>query len=262
MILRRLRRAISLCLALVLCVLGYWRARLRGPLSLEQSALWLQSSARAILAGLDIRFTVEGRPPARGLVVSNHLSYLDILILSAAMPCSFVSKIEVRRWPYFGKAARAGATIFLDRTSHASTEASAQEIARRLAFPVPILLFPEGTSTDGSRLLRFHARLFQPATQARAPITAAALRYVLENGVDERQLCWFGNAPFLPHLFKVLGVAGFTADIHFGPPQIYTDPRIAAAETHAEVSAMRGEFRRSVEEIERSTNELCGRPSF
>ncbi len=214
--------------------------RLRGPMALERRALWLQASARSILISLGIESQVEGQPPACGLVVSNHLSYLDILIISAAMPCFFVAKMEIDSWPYFGKAARTGGTIFLDRSSRASAKSVAEQISERLELPVPVLLFPEGTSTDGAQVLRFHSRLIDPATAAGAPITAAAVRYVVEDGdVEERELCWYGDESFATHLWKVLGVAGFSARLWFGEPQIYSDRRIAADRTHAEITAWR-----------------------
>jgi 1-acyl-sn-glycerol-3-phosphate acyltransferase len=174
-------------------------------------------------------------------VVSNHLSYLDILIISAAMPCFFVSKAEVSGWPFFGKAARSGGTIFLDRSSQASAMSVAEQMSERLSLPipVPVLLFPEGTSTDGAQLLRFHSRLIDPATTAGVPITAAGIRYVIEGGVEERELCWYGDEEFLPHLWKVLGVAGFFAELRFGEPHIYTDRRVAADQARAEITAWR-----------------------
>ncbi len=105
---------------------------------------------------------LKGRLRRSGLVVANHLSYLDIVILSAAMPCFFVAKAEIDKWPYFGKAARVGGTMFIDRSSLASAERVATMIGERLKLPVPVLFFPEGTSTDGT-MLRFHSRLFEPA---------------------------------------------------------------------------------------------------
>jgi len=237
--LRRLRRAVALAFALLLCILRFWLARLRGPLTLERRALWLQQAARGILVSLGIRFHIDGHPPTHGLVVSNHLSYLDIVILSAAMPCFFVSKIEVDGWPFFGKAARSGGTLFLDRSSRASAESVARQIIERLELPVPVLLFPEGTSTDGAQVLRFHSRLIDPATSTGAPITAAAVRYVLEDGMAERELCWYGDEAFVTHLWKVLDVAGFSARVRFGLPRVYADRRVAADQTHAEITAMR-----------------------
>ena len=246
MSLRALRRAVALGLALAACVFRYWILRLRGPVPLERRAAWLQQSSRGVLSSLGIRTRVEGRPPARGLIVCNHLSYLDILILSAATPCFFVSKAEIAGWPYFGSAARAGGTVFLVRGDRVSAEAAAAEMAQRLKLTVPLLLFPEGTSTDGSRVLRFHSRLIQPAIDVAAPVTAAAVRYAIDGGVPERELCWFGDAAFLPHLWKALGTAGFSAEVRFGTPRVYTDRRTAAAQTHGEVEDLRAEMRADV----------------
>ena len=91
MILRRLRRAVALVFVLALCIVRYWLRRLRGPLSLQDRALWLQRTARSVLISVGIGSRVEGKPPAHGLVVSNHLSYLEIIIFRAAMPCFFVA---------------------------------------------------------------------------------------------------------------------------------------------------------------------------
>jgi 1-acyl-sn-glycerol-3-phosphate acyltransferase len=234
-----MRRAVALAFALAMCVVRYGLARLRGPMTLERRALWLQGAARAILKVLDIKTQVEGQPPMCGLVVSNHLSYLDIIIISATMPCFFVAKMEIDGWPFFGKAARSGGTIFLDRSSLASAMTVAEQMTERLKLPVPVLLFPEGTSTDGAQVLRFHSRLIDPATTAGAPITAAAIRYVIEGGVEERELCWYGDEEFITHLWKVLGVTGFSAQLRFGEPQIYSDRRVAADQTHAEITAWR-----------------------
>ena len=208
-------------------------------MTLERRALWLQGTARAILRVLDIRSQVEGQPPVCGLVISNHLSYLDIIIISATMPCFFVAKMEIDDWPFFGKAARSGGTIFLDRSSLASAMTVAEQMTERLKLPVPVLLFPEGTSTDGAEVLRFHSRLIDPATSTGAPITAAAIRYVIEGNVEERELCWYGDEEFITHLWKVLGVTGFSAQLRFGEPRVYPHRRVAADQTHAEITAWR-----------------------
>jgi 1-acyl-sn-glycerol-3-phosphate acyltransferase len=230
---------VALVFALVLCVLRYWRLRLRGPITMERRALWTQASAKGILTGLGIDYHVQGQPPVEGLVVSNHLSYLDILILSAAMPCFFVAKMEIGGWPFFGKAARTGGTIFLDRSSLASAMSVADQMSERLKLPIPVLLFPEGTSTDGSEVLPFHPRLIDPATSGGSPITAAAVRYIIDGGVEERELCWYGDTEFVPHLLKALETPGFSARVRFGKPRFYTDRRAAANATHKEVTSMR-----------------------
>lgn len=241
MTLRRLRRAVALGLELILCMVRFCLLRLKGPLTMERRALWVQTTARRILRSLDIRSTVEGRPPDHGLVVSNHLSYVDILVLSAAMPCFFVAKIEIGGWPFFGRAARLGGTIFVDRGNLASAISVAAQMTERLKLPipVPVLLFPEGTSTDGEQVLRFHSRLIDPATSLGVPITPAMVRYVIHDDTPERELCWFGDETFMNHLWKVLGVGGFEAEVWFGEPRIYTDRRVAADRTREEIVAKR-----------------------
>ncbi len=235
---RACRRAVALAFALATCVLQYWSLRVRGPVSLERRALWLQTACRGILSALDIQCDVQGIPPTHGLVVANHLSYLDIVIISAAMPCFFIAKMEIDRWPFFGKAARTGGTIFIDRSSRAATATVARAMKERLRLSVPVLLFPEGTSSDGSIVLRFHPSLFEPATAAGLPVTAAAVKYVIE-GAKERDLCWFDDTLFLPHLWKALGASRFSAAVSFGAPRIYPDRRTAAQSTHREICDLR-----------------------
>ena len=242
MSLRAARRAVALGLVLVMCVVRFWLMRLKGPRTLERRALWVQATSLGILNSMGIQYQIKGHPPARGLVVANHLSYLDVLILSAAMPCFFVAKAEIDRWPFFGKAARTGGTLFIDRSGLASAEKVSEMISERLRLSVPVLFFPEGTSTDGSSLLRFHSRLFEPAIAAGAQVTAAAVRYVIEDGTPERKLCWYGDEAFATHLWKALGVAGFSAEVEFGEPHIYPHRRVAADQTQAEIEAMRSAY--------------------
>ena len=243
MIFRSIRRAVALVFALFLSIVRYGLLRLRGPIPLERRALWSQQTARLILACMGIRCHVEGTPPTHGLVIANHLGIIDVVILSADMPCFFVAKIEVGGLPYFGWAARACGTIFLDRSSLESAMSVADQMVERFKLQVPVLLFPEGTSTDGVQLLPFHPRLIDPATSTGTQITTATIRYVLEGGRPEKELCWWGDEPFGTHMLKILGVAGFTAMVRFGEPRIYTNRRVAADSTRAEIAATREQMK-------------------
>lgn len=238
MSMRATRRALTLGLLLFYCLIRSRLSRLIGPDTPERRAQWNHASAKLVLAALGIRLKITGTPPARGLLVSNHLSYLEVLVYGAALPCFLVSKAEIAGWPFFGPLARAGGTLFIDRGSRESAISVSEEIAARLKGNVPVLFFPEGTSTDGT-LLRFNSRLFIPAVDAGVPVTAAAVRYVPEDGSPERNLCWFGDDEFLPHLLKSLGGPNFSAEVRFGEPRIYSDRRTAANSTYKEVAAMR-----------------------
>jgi 1-acyl-sn-glycerol-3-phosphate acyltransferase len=235
---RMVRRAVTLAFVLATSILHFWLMRLRGPRTLERRARWVQSTCKRVLRSMDICCETEGPIPTQGLVVANHLSYLDIVMLSAAMPCFFVAKHELKSWPFFGKAAREGGTVFIDRSSLASAEAVAGVMSKRLKLNMPVLLFPEGTSTDGA-MRRFHGRLFEPAIAAGAPVTAASIRYVADDGMPERELCWYGDAAFGPHLLKTLNSHGFCAVLRFGQPRVYPDRKTAANETHSEIAEMR-----------------------
>jgi 1-acyl-sn-glycerol-3-phosphate acyltransferase len=103
---------------------------------------------------------------------------------------------------------------------------------------IPVLFFPEGTSTDGT-MLRFHSRLFQPAIDARVPVTAACISYETSDRTPERNLCWFGDDTFAPHLLRTLRTQGIQAKLRFGNPRLYSERRTAADETFQEIAAMR-----------------------
>lgn len=181
----------------------------------------------------------RGTRPAQGLVCSNHLSYLDILIYAAVLPCVFVAKREVERWPAIGALARCGGTIFLDRQSRLSADEVAHQMEHALRAGVAVLLFPEGTSTDGSSVLRFHPTLLEPAVRAHAEITPAAIGYRWPGG-EERAMCWYGDQPFLPHLLATLGRPGVAAEVDFYPERApFAERKAAALELREKVEAMR-----------------------
>jgi len=232
-------RAVALAGSLGTSLIRLMILRTRGPISLAQRAQWMHEAGKSALASMSIRYRVEGPLPTRGLVVSNHLSYLDIVLFAAAHPCFFVSKAEVGRWPGFGFLARAGGTLFIDRNSRTSAARVAREMVERMRNPIPVLVFPEGTSTDGTTVSRFHSTLFEPAVLAGVEITAAAVRYQTAEGFYERDLCWFGEDAFVPHLWKVLAAEPFEAVIRFGEPHAATDRRNAASAAHAEVVELR-----------------------
>lgn len=222
-------------------VLGF---RHRSNLELWQRAQWLHAACGLILRRLRLGLEYRGQRPAQGLICSNHLSYLDILVHAATTPCVFVSRQDVRRWPIFGFFARAGGTIFLDRQSRTSAEKAAAQMVSVLRAGVPILLFPEGTSTDGAEVLRFHPTLLEPAIQLDQEISAAAIGY-RARGVEESDLCWFGDDPFLPHLLRTFGRSAISAEVEFFPDRgTYSDRKSAALGLHEQVEAMRKRMKR------------------
>ncbi|MGA8086029.1 MAG: lysophospholipid acyltransferase family protein [Terracidiphilus sp.] len=229
----------ALVFALSVSILRLGRFRLSGPFTPERRGIWFQATARRVISSLQVGVRITGLPPVHGLVVSNHLSHIDAVIYAAIVPSVMVAKAEVNGWPVIGMMARACGALFVDRLSRSSALEVTEQVAERLKGPLPVLFFPEGTSTDGSEVLRFHSRLFTPAVEAGVPVTTATIRYVIDDGTPERELCWYGDTLLVPHLWKALGVTGFYADVRFGKPKVYHDRREAADQTHDEIVAVR-----------------------
>lgn len=177
----------------------------------------LHETCKKSLAAFDIQVQVEGVRPASGLLVSNHLSYLDILVYSAIVPCAFVSKAEVAHWAVIGHYAIQGGTIFVRREKLLSSRHANQQIVEYLKDGVAVVLFPEGTTTDGARVLRFHSSMLQPAIDAGVAVTPCAMRYEVSGG-SESDAAWWGDMTLAPHAWKLLGKASIRAQVCFGEP--------------------------------------------
>jgi lyso-ornithine lipid O-acyltransferase len=216
---------------------GLWRHRHLPPnASRAQCAEWLHEACARTLHAIDVQLDVEGQLPTRGLIVSNHLSYVDIVALSATLPCVFVSKAEVAQWPIFGPYSRWSGTVFVRRHDRGDVARANDAIRDALREGAPVVLFPEGTTTDGQRVLRFHSTMLQPAIDAAAPVTPCAIQYVLEDGDPSREVCWWGDMTLLPHLWNLLGKKTIRARIAFGRPVIASgDRKQLSGKLHEEV---------------------------
>jgi len=213
---RKFRRASALA---VVAASGLWRHRmLPREASRAECAEWLHETCARAMRKIDVRMRIAGQPPTHGLIVSNHLSYLDITVLSAALPCVFVSKAEVASWPVFGRYAQWAGSVFVQRHDRADAARANVSVSEALRNGVPVVLFPEGTTTDGHRVLRFHSTMLQPAIDAGAPITPCAIRYELDDGDPGCEVAWWGTMTLLPHMWNLLGKKSIRARIVFGEP--------------------------------------------
>jgi 1-acyl-sn-glycerol-3-phosphate acyltransferase len=210
--------------------------RLRGPVPVPGRADWLHRSCRKAVTRLGITLDVDGPFPTRGLLVCNHLSYIDVLALSAIAPCVFVAKRQVRSWPLFGRLARFGATIFVDRERPADAARASTQLAQALAAGLVVVLFPEGTSSDGSAVLPFRSALFKPAVQLNQPISVAHISYSAEAGSVTQDVCYWGRMVFLPHLLRLLGCQGLHARVRFAEQaHTFADRKVAATTTREQI---------------------------
>ncbi len=220
------RRARRLTAFLAAAFYGLWKhGKLPRNATLAECATWLHLSCIRGLAALNVEVSVTSQLPSGGLIVSNHLSYLDILVLSAAVPCVFVSKAEVEGWPIFGRYARWAGTLFVRRHDRADAARANVRVTESLKNRVPVVLFPEGTTTAGHSVLRFHATMLQPAIDSCVLITPCAIAYELDDGDVGQDVCWWGDMPLLPHLWNLLGKKAIRARIAFGAPILASGDR-------------------------------------
>ena len=218
------------------CLMEYFLRRLSGKLQEQTRIEVLHRWSRRTLPRMGIRIDFAGAPVAAGLIASNHLSYLDIMVYSAIAPCAFVSKREVRAWPGVGWIATLAGTIYVDRSRRSETHTIQPEIQSALAAGLRLFLFPEGTSSDGSRVLPFHSSLFQPAVDLQAPVSAASIAYAIPDGVPGTEACYWGAMSLLPHITNLLGKHSVTATVKFSPNSfLFHDRKQASLHMHEEV---------------------------
>ena len=188
-------------------------------------AAWLSRSSRRHLKIFSYTANLAGEIPPSGLLVSNHLSYLDILAISATTPAVFVSKADVRRWPLFGWFAALAGTVFIERERRTHVGAVNREIETALADGALVVVFPEGTSSDGTDVLPFRASLLEPALRGGHPISVAWIHYELADGDAKQEVCYWGDHTFFPHLLNLMDKRQVRATLRFAKFHSTTDDR-------------------------------------
>ena len=194
---------------------------------------------RQVCRVLGLSLNIEGSvvSDAPVLLVSNHTSWLDIPVLSALAPVSFVAKKEVGSWPFVSSLARLQRTVFVDRTRRQAAGETASEIMDRLKLGDAIVLFAEGTSSDGNRVLPFKSSLFAAVKPSRATtdrdqlsadaaeplVQTVAIVYTHLHGVplgraDRPRVGWYGDMEMQTHAWKLLASGPLSVTIRISPP--------------------------------------------
>jgi lyso-ornithine lipid O-acyltransferase len=170
-----------------------------------------------------VRMTVRGRAPsAPALLVANHMSYFDPMIIASLMPCTVVAKCEVGDWPCIGDVCRRLGVLYVERENAHSGARVVREILRSFDRGVSVLVFPEGTTTTGRSVLPFKRGSFGAAALSGVPIVPVALRY------ECKDLAWVGNATFLPHYVRTMSKPYTRVSVEFLPQLPHGDVRSAA----------------------------------
>jgi 1-acyl-sn-glycerol-3-phosphate acyltransferase len=228
-------------------VLGACRSRLWGPCSVAYYRL-LTRTLRIRIAVNGTR--VSGQPV---LVVSNHVSWVDIVVLAAIAPMVFVAKREVASWPLIGWAAKVQKVVFVDRLRRQQTPETVKQIAQRLADGHPVVLFAEGTSGDGNRVLPFRSALIGAVEAAcidaglgEVLLQPMSICYTAQHGLpmaraDQPLVAWYGDLAFFPHFAAFIRRGAVDATVSFGEPVACTasaDRKLLAKELEVSVRGM------------------------
>ena len=213
----RLIKFLAVCLLFLVSVaaaqpvlLGFSRpARMR--LVATGVRLWAQVCLRILGLKINVHRLSGDLHSTGRLLVSNHQSYLDIIIIASAFPTLFVAKAEVSRWPLFGWLSRLGGTIFVDREDPRSGVKCAYRVSRALRDGVSVQVFPEATTGDGSTVLPFNGLFFASAVRQQTPVLPLTIKFQTVNGrtADREALdtvCWYGEMNFARHFWNLLNI--------------------------------------------------------
>ncbi|MBB1092744.1 1-acyl-sn-glycerol-3-phosphate acyltransferase [Rhodopseudomonas palustris] len=211
---------------------------------------------------IGVRIREVGRRDGHGpvLILANHVSWLDICVISALTPVAFVAKSEVAAWPLFGWLAKLQRTIFIDRQARHRTGAATAEIGARLRDGDAVVLFAEGTSSDGSRVLPFRSALVGAVhhalgeeAQAAIGVQPMAVTYIGFGGLPigrelRERVAWYGDADLIPHFIGVLSAGAIDVTVSWGEPiaaSAATDRKAIARDAEQSVRRMCAAARRA-----------------
>jgi lyso-ornithine lipid O-acyltransferase len=181
-------------------------------------AAWLGRWSRRTLRVFNVQCHFIGVAPTSGLLVSNHLSYLDIVVMASHIPLVFLSKQEVRDWPVIGWCVRCAGTLFINRQRRADVKRVAEEFEPVIQSNVILAMFPEGTSSDGHEVRPFHSSLLAPAENQTWQVTPAWIGYQVDDGTVEQDVAYWGDMTFGPHFLKLIARREIHAYVAFGEP--------------------------------------------
>jgi 1-acyl-sn-glycerol-3-phosphate acyltransferase len=229
-------RVISIALAfiaLTLVLLPFQLIGIAFDLRLQRTLPQLYHRILCVLIGVRIREVGRRSPASPALILSNHVSWLDICVITAMAPVVFIAKSELAGWPVFGWLARLQRTIFINRQARHQTGAATREIAARLLGGDAVVLFAEGTSSDGIRVLPFRSSLVGAVhhalgntTHTHVTVQPMSLAYVGFGGVPmgrglRERIAWYGDADLVPHLLHLLSSGAVDVTVSWGEATAY-----------------------------------------
>jgi 1-acyl-sn-glycerol-3-phosphate acyltransferase len=221
--------------------IGRDRASGQQPRSTAERAFAMHQLCAEVCRAHAFEIHNEGRPPeGAAVMVANHLSYLDPIMVAARKPLALIGKLEVEKWPLLGECGRRHGVLFIDRGNAHAGAVVLKRALRVLRAGVPVLNFPEGTTTDGDAMLPFKRGSFGLARLAKVPIVPVAI------GFEASALHWVGDALFLPHYLRTAARTKTHVHVYYGEPMDV--PRgmradVVARAAHARLTTMIDEMK-------------------
>ena len=217
-----MRAAIKLLRGLWHVLVGWVTIYFRFPqLSQQQRDARVQVWAMQLLRIWGIDLEVRGQPVVSGpaLLVCNHISWLDIVVIHATRHCRFVSKSELKNWPLVGMLATGAGTLYIHRAQRKDAMRMVKDMAQSLRDGDVLGVFPEGTTGDGIGMLPFHANLIQSAIEGEAPVQPLALQFVDAHGISMAAR-YIDDDTLLGSVWSTLNARGLKAVVNFGAPEV------------------------------------------
>jgi 1-acyl-sn-glycerol-3-phosphate acyltransferase len=199
---------------------------------------WIKRWSNWVARMLGLHLKVSGVPLANALIVANHSSWLDIVVIDSVQPAAFIAKAEIARWPVVGLLVARSGTLFIERGKRSAVHAVLQDAVSRLKSGSAVAVFPEGTTNDGKSLLPFHGNLMEAAIRGEVLVQPLAISYRNRQGELAGSVAFVGKTTFVGSLLRVLADSDIRVSVEVLAPQIAvgstrhalaTDTRLAIA---------------------------------
>lgn len=216
-----MRAAYRLVCAVAHLLRGYWVIKTQfAKISQKQRSTHVQQWSAQLVKILGLELRVFGVPIQNGLLVANHISWLDNVAIHAAHFCRFVAKSDIKGWPVIGYLTDQSGMLFVERTSRRDSHRVVQTVAEQLRKGDCVAVFPEGTTGEGRALLPFHANMIQSAIDAGAQVQPIAIRFTdTASGEQSFAPCFVGEDTLFQSVWRTLNAKSITVTLQFGKAQ-------------------------------------------
>lgn len=213
-----MKAAFKLIRAILHLLRGYWIIKTQfAKISQKQRADHVQQWSAQLVQVLGLELRIIGTPIQSGLLVANHISWLDNVAIHAAHFCRFVAKSDIKSWPVIGYLTDQSGMLFVERTSRKDSHRVVQIVAEQLRKGDCVAVFPEGTTGAGRELLPFHANMIQSAIDADAQVQPIAIRFTdTASGEQSFAACFVGDDTLIQSVWRTLNAKSITVTLQFG----------------------------------------------